>query len=212
VVSLEGVGTMLEWREHDHELNDNATMDDPPTLETLWNCGLLKCFLCQNMQAQPAMLHTLVNMWDSERQHFIVQDHILTLEMEDMYFLLGLSHRVATVVLVGGKRGGIDRVDDYVVHYCHPRTHKRNNKLTIGQVMDLTLHTILFTITWAVGSMGPHLASRSQVDYAVMSFSPTVYNWCAVILANMKEKLTKCKLGGQKQFVYGSILLSFFFE
>jgi hypothetical protein len=50
VVSLEGVGTMLEWRECEHELNDNVSMDDPPTLDALQNCGLLKFFLCQNMQ------------------------------------------------------------------------------------------------------------------------------------------------------------------
>jgi hypothetical protein len=122
VVSLAGVGTMLEWREHEHELNDNSTMDEPPTLDAFRNCGLLKFFMCQNMRAQPAMLQTLVNMWNLDKQHFIVQDHILTLEMEDIYFLTRLSRRGAIVVLVGGKRGGIDRVDDYVVQYCHPGT------------------------------------------------------------------------------------------
>jgi hypothetical protein len=47
---------MLEWIEHEHEENDNSALDDPPTLDALWNCGLLKLFLCQNMQAQPVML------------------------------------------------------------------------------------------------------------------------------------------------------------
>jgi hypothetical protein len=72
------------------------------------------------MRAQPAMLQTLVNMWDTNRQHFIVRDQILTFDMEDMYFLMRLSCRGATMVLVGGKRGGAEKVDDYVVRYCHP--------------------------------------------------------------------------------------------
>jgi hypothetical protein len=116
--------TMLEWREHKHEVNDNAAMDDPPTLDALRNCGLLKFFLCQNMRAQPAMLQKLVDMWDADQQHFVVRDQVLTLEMEDIYFLTGLSRRGATVVLVGGKRGGAERVDDYVARYCHPGTRR----------------------------------------------------------------------------------------
>jgi hypothetical protein len=46
----------------------------------------------------------LVNMWDPERKHFIVQDQVLTLEMEDMYFLTRLLCCGVTMVLVGGKR------------------------------------------------------------------------------------------------------------
>jgi hypothetical protein len=34
-MSVVGVGTILEWREHEHELNDNITMDDPPTLDAM---------------------------------------------------------------------------------------------------------------------------------------------------------------------------------
>jgi hypothetical protein len=96
--------------------------------------------------------------------------------MEDIYFLIGLSRCGATLVLVDGKIGGVDRVDDYVMPYCHSGTRKRSNKIPIGQVMDLTLFTILFTITWGEGITRPHMASRSQVDYVVMSLSPTVYN------------------------------------
>ena len=63
---------MLEWRECEHEVNDNATMDYPPTLDALRNCGLLKFFLFQNIQAQPTMLQKLVDMWDADRQHVVV--------------------------------------------------------------------------------------------------------------------------------------------
>jgi hypothetical protein len=142
-----GVGIMLEWREREHELNDNATIDDPTTLDALRDCGLLKFFLCQNMRAQPLMLQKLVDMWDVDCQHFVVRDQVLNLEVEDIYFLTRLSHHGVTVFLVGARRGSVEKVDDYVAHYCHPGTQKSNNKLPIGKVQDLTLRTILFTIT-----------------------------------------------------------------
>jgi hypothetical protein len=99
---------MLEWRELEHELNDNVSMDHPPPLDALRNYGLLKFIFCQSIRAQPAMLHTLVNMWDLGRKHFFVRNQVVTPEMEDIYFLTGFSRRGVTVVLVGGKRGGAE--------------------------------------------------------------------------------------------------------
>jgi hypothetical protein len=34
-----------------------------------------------------------------------------------------------------------------------------------------------------------------------MCVSSTVYNWCGAVLENMKDQLTKCRLGWQKKFV-----------
>jgi hypothetical protein len=118
------------------------------------------------------MLQKLVDMWDADQQHFVVQDQVLTLEMEDIYFFMGLSHRGATVVLVGGKRDGAKWVDDYMARYYHLDMKKSRNNLPISQVVDFTLGTILLTITLATGSTGSHLDSRSQVDYAVMILVP----------------------------------------
>jgi hypothetical protein len=164
------------------------------------------------MRAQPTMLQTLVNMWDPERKHFVVRDQVLTLEMEDMYFLTGLSHRGATMVLVGGKRGGAERVDDYVTHYCHPGTHKRNNKMSIGQVMDLTLCTILFTITWATRKYRASLGFKEPGGLCSDVFISHSVQLVCNSSGEYEGSITKCRLGHQKQFFYGSILLSFFFE
>ena len=35
---------ILKWIECEHEENDNVALDDPPTLDALRNCGLLKFF------------------------------------------------------------------------------------------------------------------------------------------------------------------------
>jgi hypothetical protein len=45
-------------------------------------------------------------MWDSEQQVFHVGVHVLSLDIEDIYFLTGLSRRGARVTLTGGRGGG----------------------------------------------------------------------------------------------------------
>jgi hypothetical protein len=72
-IFLTGIAIMIEWKEREHELNDNAAMEDPRTLDVLKDCGLLK-FLCQSMRAQPLMLEQLIGMWDPDEQHFTVRD------------------------------------------------------------------------------------------------------------------------------------------
>ena len=81
-------------------------------------------------------------MWDANSQHFVVGDEILMLEIEDIYLLMELSYQGVFVVL-SGKWRGREIVDTYIHEYCHPRAHKRKNKLPIEQVVDLQLHTIL---------------------------------------------------------------------
>ena len=54
--------------------------------------------------------------------------------------------------------------------------HKSRDKLPIKDVMDLMLKTILFCITRVAGSTGPHLATRSQVNYVVLCRDGVLYN------------------------------------
>jgi hypothetical protein len=61
------------------------------------------------------------------------------------------------------------------------------------------------------GSTSAHLASRSQVAYGVQCLEPTLFNWSAGFLRNVKEQVSRCRMG-QKQFGYGSFLVSFFLE
>jgi hypothetical protein len=59
----------------------------------LRECGLLKFFKVQEMRAQLRLLEYLVHMWDVNEQYFHVGVHTLTLEIDDIYFLTGLSRR-----------------------------------------------------------------------------------------------------------------------
>jgi hypothetical protein len=91
------------------------------------------------------------------------------------------------VVLVGGKRGHAEWVDDYVACYNHLGMQNRSKKMPISHVVELTLHIVLINIMWVVESIGLPFASRRQLDYVVIIMSPTIYNWCVIVLENMKD-------------------------
>ena len=82
---------MLEWKEQEHEVNDQATLGDWATIVSLQNCGLLKLFMCLGLQAQPLLLQRMVVMWEPDSQRFLVGDQYLEIEVDDIYFLTGLS-------------------------------------------------------------------------------------------------------------------------
>ena len=65
---------MLEWKEREHEVNDQATLGDRATIMSLRNCGLLKLFMCPRLQAQPLLLQQMVAMWEPDSQRFLVGD------------------------------------------------------------------------------------------------------------------------------------------
>lgn len=84
---------MLEWKEREHEVNDQTTLGDRAMIVSLRNCGLLKFFMCPGLRAQPLLLQWMVAMWDPNSQHFLVRDQLLDIEVDDIYFLIGLSCR-----------------------------------------------------------------------------------------------------------------------
>jgi hypothetical protein len=88
----------------------------------LRQCGLLKFFKIQGMRAQLRLLEYLVHMWDVNEQAFHVGAHTLTIDIEDIYFLTGLSHHGSRVTLTGS-RGGGEPMNHYISEHCvvtHP--------------------------------------------------------------------------------------------
>ena len=114
-------------------------------------------------------------MWDAESQLFMVGDQELTLEVEDIYFITGLSHRGATTMFTE-RGGGGESINTYVREYCNRGTQKVIEKLPISQVVSLSLRTILFTMTHIVGSMAPHLATKGHIQYDLIALDGMVYN------------------------------------
>jgi hypothetical protein len=202
---------VLEWRKREHEEDNSISENHSPTISTLRNCGLLKYFRIPGMRAQVRLLEYLVHMWDLDQQVFHVGVHTMSLDIEDIYFLTGLSRHGYHVSLTGSRGGGLSMSEYYRLH-CVPEEERKKGKVAIWGVWDLTLRTILFTISRMDGSFAPHMALQSYFQYAIECIEPRVFNWADAVLRSMKRKLTKCKQGNLKQFRYGSLLVSLFLE
>ena len=96
---------MVIWKEQEHEMENFQVVSDPATVEALQNCGLLKYFRVPGMKAYIHLLEYIIDMWDPKQQHFVFGTHALTIDIEDMYFLTGLSQRGIPIVL-SDARGG----------------------------------------------------------------------------------------------------------
>jgi len=98
---------LLEWREREHEALDTEVMESDAALEALRLCGLKKIFEMNSMRAQPRMLEMLVGYWDPDVEAFMLDCQPLRIEVEDIYFLTGLSPRGMVASLKDRNIGGL---------------------------------------------------------------------------------------------------------
>lgn len=52
------------------------------------------------------LLTYLINIWDVDREIFIIKGQELELEDMDIYFIMGLSHQGESIQLFGSHQGG----------------------------------------------------------------------------------------------------------
>ena len=69
------------------------------------------------MKGHVRLLEYIIDMWDLYQENFVVGVHILPMEVEDIYFLTGLSMRGSPVVL-SRARGGETSLDDIIDQNC----------------------------------------------------------------------------------------------
>jgi len=127
------------------------------------------------MRAQLRLLEYQVHMWDVNQHEFCVGDHILMIDIEDIYFLTSLFSCGFRVILIGS-RGGGEPMSHYISEHCVPDTQKHIEKFAIRDVYDLPLWTVLYTIMHMEGSATPHMALQSYFQYALECMEPQVYN------------------------------------
>ena len=84
-------------------------------------------------------------MWNLEQQHFEVGPHILTVEVEDIYFLIGLLRRGVPIYLTGSYGGDIT-TQELIDRHCIPGTRTSGKKIPIKAVVDGPLRPVLFTM------------------------------------------------------------------
>ena len=94
-------------------------------------------------------------MWNPEQQYFEVGDHILTMEVEDIYFLAGLSMQGELISLTGLRNGEIT-TQVLIDRYCFPSTQMCRKKILIKAVMDFPFCVVFFTMQRISGIQGDH--------------------------------------------------------
>jgi hypothetical protein len=164
------------------------------------------------MRAQVRLLEMLVGYWDPDSERFILDGQPLRIEVEDIYFLTGLSRRGEVVNLKSRGAGSGMKIEEYIDAHCVAGTPKVGSQVPIRAISNLSLKIIVLVLTRIIGSASLHQASRPLMFYAVECARPTVYDWCTSLLTNMKGQLTECKQGSKRNFRFASILCSFFFE
>ena len=75
---------MVIWKEREHETFNVKVANDPPTVEALRKCGLLKYFCVPGMKAHIRLFEYMINMWDPDQEHFLIGVHIFPIEIEDI--------------------------------------------------------------------------------------------------------------------------------
>jgi hypothetical protein len=163
------------------------------------------------MKKEVLLLEYMIGLWNDVEQAFQIGPQMLKIELEDVYFLTGLSKRGAPIILSGQWEVPVP-AEVYVENHCIQGSRLVGGRIVIKEVRDFPLRSILFSITNLAGSTSAHLASRSQMDYALQCMEPRLFNWSATFLHNVKDQITKCRMGKHKQFGYGSFLVSFFLE
>ena len=65
-------------------------MNNPNAVDALRGCGLLKFFKMPNMKENTRLLEMLIHYWSIEDDSFMIDQMPLRIEVEDIYFIIGL--------------------------------------------------------------------------------------------------------------------------
>ena len=84
---------VLEWREREHGDVEEAVQGDLMVQQALRACGLYKFWCLGSLRAKPRLLQLLVDYWDPDSETFHMDEMSLSIEVEDIYFITGLSRR-----------------------------------------------------------------------------------------------------------------------
>ena len=99
----------------------------------------------------------------------------LRIEVEDIYFITGLSRKGEVVHSTRRTRSSL-LVEDYVHIYCPGHPEKIGSQISIKHVDSLSLRIPLFTIARVNGLASLHQASRVCMSLAVECLT-TIFDW-----------------------------------
>ena len=84
---------MSIWHEREHELEERKMVIDAATLLILCRCGLLEYARLELMRGQEDLMRWIIQQWDDQQHVFHIGGNELSIEKDDIYFLIGLSCR-----------------------------------------------------------------------------------------------------------------------
>ena len=82
---------MVVWKERQHDNDDDRSREDIASIVALWGCGLLNFFHVSSMKPHVRLLDYILRIQNPKKQYFNMGAHILTMEVEEIYFLTRLS-------------------------------------------------------------------------------------------------------------------------
>jgi hypothetical protein len=94
-------------------------------------CRLYKVWALKGMRAQVILLQLLVDYWDPDSERFNLDGKPLRIEVEDIYFLTGLSHRGEVVNLKSQGDGSNMKIEEYIDAHFIVGTEKVEIQLPI---------------------------------------------------------------------------------
>ena len=136
--------------------------NDPTSIHGLRDCGLLKFFSIPGMRAQVELLEYLVKAWDVQAWCFRLRAHMLSIQVEDIYFLTGLSWRGEQENLTSGRpdpRSTLELVRAYRI----PKSGLVNNKVPIERIRSRYNRAIWWMIVRLSRSKIPHVVTEAQL-------------------------------------------------
>jgi hypothetical protein len=201
----------VHWREREHEAANEAAAADPNIMAALTQCGMVKFFLCPFMRAQPRLSNALVDYWHPNAEAFMIEGQSLVPTTEDIYFLTGLSRRGESVNLQTFPTGP-SRVSELIAEYCVAGTSQATSSVPVGSIINPVLQTILSMIGRITSSAAVHQATRAQMNCAIQCMNAQIFDWSTTLPEVMKRQLTDCRQRTHRNFGFGTILCSFFFE
>ena len=166
---------MVIRKEIQHDSDDAFAERNAGCIAALRDYGLLKLLQTLSMVSHEQLLEHIIRMWNPKQQHFEVGAHILTIEVEDIYFLTRISRWGAPISLTGSLGGDIT-TQELIDCHCIPGIRTSGKKIPIKIVTNGPLRTVLFTMQRVVGRQGVHQASRAHMLYATEAMAPTIFN------------------------------------
>ena len=110
----------------------------------------------------------------------------LSVEIEDIYFIVGLSRRGEVVNLRSCGPGGDLTIDEYIAVYYFSDMEKVGSQILTNLIQVLGLKAILLALNRIAGLDSLHQASQPLMFYAMECMRPIVYDWSTALLRNMK--------------------------